>query len=63
MAQRLMAFQTAPRADQQPEPVVEAITHFDDGHRLQARGGQLDRQRDSVEATADLGDGVGIAVE
>ena len=54
MAQGLMAFQAAPRPDQQPEPVVEPIAHLGDRHRLQARGGQLDRQRDPVEATADL---------
>ena len=57
VAQRLVALQPAPRPDQQPEPVVEAIAHLDRGHRLHPRGGQLDRQRDAVEAAADLGDG------
>ena len=54
MAQRLVAFQAAPRPDQQPEPVIETITHLAGGHRRHPRGRQLDGQRDPVEASADL---------
>ena len=32
MVQRLMALQPAPRADQEPESIIEEITNFDDGH-------------------------------
>ena len=54
MAQRVVAFQAAPRPDQQPEPVIETITHLAGGHRRHPRGRQLDGQRDPVEAAADL---------
>ena len=54
VTQRLVAFQAAPRPDQQPEPVIETITHLADRHRRHPRGRQLDRQRDPVEAAADL---------
>ena len=54
VAQRLMAFQPAPRPDQQPEPVIEAIPHLGHRHRYHPRRGQLDRQRNPVEAPADL---------
>ena len=60
VAQRLMALQTAPRSDQQPEPVVEPVAHLGDRHRQHARCGQLDRQRDAVEAPADLDDSVRV---
>jgi hypothetical protein len=33
MTERLVACQAAPRADQQPETVIEAITHLAGGHR------------------------------
>jgi len=33
VAQRVVAFQSAPGADQQPEPVIKTITHFTGGHR------------------------------
>ena len=54
MAQRLVACQAAPRADQQPEPLIETITHLAGGHRRHPRGRQLDGQRYPVEAPADL---------
>ncbi len=54
MAQGVVAFQAAPRADQQPEPLIETITHLAGGHRRHPRGRQLDGQRDPVEAAADL---------
>ena len=60
VAQRLVALQSAPRADEQPEPVVQPIAHLGDRHRQQARRGQLDRQRDPVEASADLDDGARV---
>ena len=54
MAQRLVACQAAPRADQQPEPVIETITHLAGGHRRHPRGRQLDGQWNPVEASADF---------
>ena len=54
MAQCLVAFQPAPRADQQPEPLIQTITHLARGHGRHPRGRQLDGQRDPVEAAADL---------
>jgi len=49
MTERLVASQAAPRADQQPETLIEAITHVADGHRRHPRGRQLDGQRDPVQ--------------
>ena len=54
VAQRLVACQAAPRAHQQPEPLIETITHLAGGHRRHPRGRQLDGQRDAVESAADL---------
>ncbi len=54
VAQRLMALQPTPRPDQQPEPVVEAIADLGHRHRHHPRCGQLDSQRNSVKASADL---------
>jgi hypothetical protein len=56
-----MAFQPAPGAHQQPEPVIEAITNLSDRHRQHPRGCQFNPQRDPVEAPADLDDYVGLA--
>ena len=39
-----MALEPAPRPDQQPEPVIEAIAHLGDRHGQHPRCGQLDRQ-------------------
>ena len=57
MAQRVVACQAAPGADQQPEPLIETITHLTCGHRRHPRGRQLDRQGYPVEAAADFDDG------
>ncbi len=54
MTQRVVAFQAAPRADQQPEPLIETITHLARRHRRHPRGRQLDGQRNPVEPSADL---------
>ena len=54
MAQCLVAFQPAPRPDEQLEPVIETIAHLGRGHRLHPRRRQLDRQRNPVEAATDL---------
>ena len=54
MTQCLVAFQAAPRADQQPEPLIETITHLAYRHRRHPRGRQLDGQRDPVESAADF---------
>ena len=61
MAQRVVACQAAPRADQQPEPLIETITHLAGGHRRHPRGRQLDGQRDAVESAADFHDSVRLA--
>ena len=60
MAQRVMAFQAAPRADQQPEPLIQTIPHLARGHRRHPRGRQLDGQRNPVEAPANLHHRVGL---
>ena len=56
MAQRVVAFHSAPGADQQPEPVIETIPDIASRHRRHTRGCQLDSQRNSVKTTADLCD-------
>ena len=56
MAQRVVAFQAAPRADQQPEPVIKTITHFTGGHRRHPGGGQFDGQWNPVQALTNLDD-------
>ena len=54
-AQRAVARQRgAAAAGEQPEAVVEARGELLDRHRAQPRGGELDRQRQPVEAAADL---------
>jgi hypothetical protein len=64
VAQRVVAFQAAPRADQQPEPVIKAITHFTGGHRRHPGGSQFDGQWNPVQALTNLGDcGSFIAVD
>ena len=50
MAQRVVALQAAPGADQQPEPLIETITDLARRHRRHPRGRQLDGQRNPVEA-------------
>ena len=55
MAQRLVALQAPPCARQQPEAVVEPIADLRRAHRHHPGRRQLDRQRDAVEAPADLG--------
>ncbi len=54
VAQRLVALQPAPRSRQQPEPVTETVPHLLGAHRHHPRRRQLDRQRDPVQAPADL---------
>src|SRR6516164_4443510 len=56
MTQRVVAAQAAPRADQQPEPMIETIAYLAGGHRRHSRRGQLNRQRDAVEAATDFDD-------
>ena len=62
VAQSVVAFQTAPRPDQQPQPLIEPIPHLAGGHRRHPRGRQFDGQRDSVEAAADLHHRRGLAI-
>ncbi|OLT06129.1 hypothetical protein BJF90_18340 [Pseudonocardia sp. CNS-004] len=50
---------SAPAA-QQREPRVEAGGHLGRAHHPQLGGGQLDRERQPVQATADLDDGRGV---
>ena len=47
--------QPAPRA-QEAEAVVETVGYLTDGERLGPRGGQLDRERQSVEPPTQLRD-------
>ena len=54
MAQGVVAFQSTPRAHQQPEPLIEPIAHLARGHGRHPRRGQFDGQRDPVQAAADL---------
>jgi len=56
VAQRVVTFQSLPRTDQQPEPVIKAITHFTGGHRRHPRGGQFDGQWNPIQALTNLGD-------
>jgi hypothetical protein len=42
---------------QQPEAVFQPLGHLLDRKRRHSRSGKLDRQRQSVEPAADLGDG------
>ena len=54
-AQRLVPAQLHPRhAGQHVEHLVEARLQADDAQQRHAGGGQLDRQRDAVEAPADV---------
>ena len=64
-AQRLMTLQHgASAAGEEPEPFVEAGEHLRRRHHLEARGRELDGQRDAVEPSAQLGDhGSGVARE
>ena len=50
----------AATADQQAEHVVEAGSDVYRSKHRAARGGQLDRQRDAVQLTADVRDGRGV---
>ncbi|HTX96901.1 MAG TPA: hypothetical protein VME67_19860 [Mycobacterium sp.] len=61
MAQHLVACQPPPRSHQQPEPLIQTITHLARSHRCHPCGRQLDGQWDAVESAADLHDGVGLA--
>ena len=56
VAQRLVACQPAPGADQQPEPVIKAITHFTGGHRRHPRRREFDGQWYPIQALTNLGD-------
>ena len=47
---------------EQPEPVIQMGEDVRRGTRTHACGGQLERQRDPVEAPAQPGEGWGIAV-
>ena len=53
---------TAPRAAEEAEPVVEAVTHVQWRHRDHARRRKLDSQGKPVEAGADLGDHPAVVV-
>jgi len=48
VTQRVVAVQAAPRANQQPEPLIETIMHLAGGHRRHPRSGQFDGQRNPV---------------
>ena len=62
-AQRLLAaYRGARPAGQQPEPVMQAIEDLGQRQGAHPRGGQLDRQRQSVEATANFRHRRGIVV-
>ena len=62
-AQRLLARQRgAAAAGQQPEAVVQPRGDLLRRKHLDARGRQLDRQRDAVQPVADLRDGGRIGV-
>ena len=54
MPQCLVAFQPAPRPDQQLESVIETIAYFGCGHRSHPGRGQLNRQWNPVEPTTNL---------
>ncbi len=61
--QRLVPGDGGPAAaGQQAEPVVEAGRDLLDRERPDARGGELDGERDAVQATAELGDRARILV-
>ena len=45
---------------EQPEPVTEPITDFDRAHRDRSGRGQLDTEREPVQAPADLEDGAAV---
>ena len=47
---------------QQRQPPVEALEQHRRGERAHAGGGELDREREPVEAPADLGDDLAVAV-
>ncbi|GAA3095528.1 hypothetical protein GCM10020254_46000 [Streptomyces goshikiensis] len=60
-AQGLLAGQDGPRAaGQEPEAVVEAVGDLARGQQPQPGRGQLDGEREAVQAGADLGDGVRV---
>ena len=63
-AQRPLALgQVAGAAGEQRQPLVEPLEELLGRERLDARGGELEREREVVEAAADLGDGlVGLEV-
>jgi len=56
VTERLVALQSASRTDQQPEPVIKAITHFTGSHRRHPRGGQFDGQWNPIQALTNLDD-------
>ena len=51
----LAAHRGARTAGQQPEPVMQAVEDFGQRQGTHPRGGELDRQRQTVEARADFG--------
>ncbi len=60
-AQGLLAGQHGAAAGgQEPEAVVEAVGDLARGEQPQPRGGEFDGERETVEAAADLGDGLGL---
>ena len=63
VAQRLVTLERrAAPAREQPEPLVEPSHEILGGHRPHPRRGQLDRQRDPVEAPTQLATASGVAV-
>ena len=60
--QRLVAARgVGPAAGQQPEPLIQQPGDRGRAQRRHPRGGQLDRQRDPVQAPADLADRRGVS--
>ena len=60
-AQRLLAGRQIPRAPgQQLQPLLQARAHGGRGKQLDARGGELDGEGQTVQARADLGDRRGV---
>jgi hypothetical protein len=60
--QRLVPAAGGPAARaQQPEAIPEPVDYMVHGQRPQAHGGQLDGQRNALEAAAELRDGVRVA--
>ena len=58
----LAAYRGARTAGQQPEPVMQAVEDFGQRQRAHPCGGELDRQRQPIEARADFGHDCGVVV-